>query len=79
MMLDSSGSMSGKPWEQLLDSLREFLTILKSRAPLMNYPKVSIIQYSCSSQVIFREVDPYPELVDQITFTSGGTDFEKPL
>jgi hypothetical protein len=30
MMLDDSGSMSGKPWEQLISAYKEFLNMLAS-------------------------------------------------
>jgi len=79
IMLDASGSMSGNPWNQLVDSVRDFMGILQERESQMNNAKVSIIRYSSQSEVIFREVQPDPALADQIEFTSGGTDFEHPL
>ena len=80
MALDESGSMNGAPWKSLLSSLSTFFrTLEEAEKHNPGMQKVSVIQYTKKSRVIFTEQTPSKKLMDKIKMESGGTFFDPPL
>lgn len=79
LVLDSSGSMSGTPWGDVLRESKRFLGILSESELIENHTKVSIITYSNDSVLNCEKELPQPELIDKIKYIGGGTNFDSPL
>jgi hypothetical protein len=48
-MLDDSGSMSGKPWNSLIDAFKNFMRIISTNQDISKSSKVSAVKYNDSS------------------------------
>lgn len=78
LMLDDSGSMSGKPWQDLSSATRAFMQSLSgSREALSS--RVSCIVYNSQSRIAFQEQVPSMKLLSKIKYQSGGTRYIPPL
>lgn len=77
LMLDDSGSMSGKPWQDLKNATKEFLEKLtKTKNP---GDKISCVIYNSTAKVVFEEETPSSKLDSKIKMTSGGTRYAAAL
>jgi uncharacterized protein YegL len=54
-MFDDSGSMEGKPWEDLMDSFKKFLNKLLSNDYLKNNSWITVINHNEKSCTYFAE------------------------
>jgi uncharacterized protein YegL len=75
-MLDDSGSMSGKPWQDLMDAFTIFLNKLIDDPILRNNSWITVINHNETSIVYFEEKQPNLSLVNLIKFRSGENDFD---
>ncbi len=50
-MLDDSASMSGKPWNDLMSALKNFLSQLETNLNLKDNSKVSCILYDSNAKL----------------------------
>jgi uncharacterized protein YegL/GTPase SAR1 family protein len=72
LLLDGSGSMTGQPWKDLLDGIKEFL---KCRLSRNSVDRISIIVFSSIAKIVyFNETISNIDL-STITFPSGNTNF----
>ena len=65
-MLDDSGSMMGKPWQDLIDSFKKFLNKLLADNYLKNNSWITVINHNETSIVYFKEKEPDLSLLDII-------------
>ncbi|CAF1618372.1 unnamed protein product [Rotaria magnacalcarata] len=72
LLLDASGSMSGEPWRNLLDGVREFLKI---RVDSGSSDRITIIVFDSQAKYAYFNEDMKSIDITQIKFTDGGTDF----
>ena len=54
-MLDDSGSMSGKPWKDLMSAFSNFIDILENDINLKKNSKISVINHNETSIIYFKE------------------------
>ena len=54
-MLDDSGSMNGKPWQDLMRAFTKFIDILENDINLKNNSKITVINHNESSIIYFKE------------------------
>ena len=71
--------MGGKPWEELMATLKNTLNIILGKQSLKESVKVTVINYASTARMVFKKRDPDLELLSLITFSGGGTEFEAPL
>ena len=53
LMLDDSGSMSGTPWSDLMNSVQTFLSMLASNQEQRNNGKVTCINHNHTAVLYF--------------------------
>ena len=78
-MLDDSGSMTGKPWKDLMNAFTVFLNKLLDERMLKNNSWITVINHNETSVVYFEERQPDLSLINSIIFRSGENDFDNPL
>ena len=77
LMLDDSGSMSGKPWQDLKSACKDFLeSLTKSKN---SGDRISCIIYNSYSKTVFENQVPSNSLNDKIVMVSGGTAYAPAL
>ncbi|CAF3072931.1 unnamed protein product, partial [Rotaria sp. Silwood2] len=74
LLLDASGSMNGKPWENLLEGVKEFIKI---RTDSNAADRMTIIVFDDNAKYAYFNVDIKTIDIIQIKFTNGLTDFGK--
>jgi uncharacterized protein YegL len=74
LLLDASGSMSGEPWRNLLDGVKEFIKI---RVDSGSLDRVTIIVFDSHASYAYFNEDIKLIDITQIKFTNGGTCFDK--
>ena len=57
LILDDSGSMSGKPWNDLKSASKDFITTLKSSKEASS-SLISCVIYNSSARTVFSEERP---------------------
>jgi len=72
LMLDASGSMSGRPWNNLLDGVKEFIKI-RMDSDLAD--RITIVVFDDNATYAFFNVDIKTIDITKIKFTNGSTDF----
>ena len=75
-IIDSSSSMQGRKWSELLEALKQNLGVVHSQN---KNNKVTIINFSSRAMVEYSNMPANKIPVDSLTFQSGGTDFEAAL
>lgn len=78
-MLDASGSMSGSLWNDLYKCVCSFIDKLATSSESKESSRISVIVYDNNSRIVFKNQKPDQTLKSKISYTCGGTDFEKPL
>ena len=78
-MLDSSFSMVGDPWSELIKCVSDFFSNFEGDALSRQKSKVSVIRYDKEAKLVIDKQTPSKSLVSKIIFTNGGTNFAKPL
>jgi uncharacterized protein YegL len=78
-LLDSSTSMRGERWNNVMKELENFLTILEKDSVLKMYSKISIITYSKDSVTACENAEPTKSIMDSIIYQGRGTNFDNPL
>ena len=78
-MLDDSGSMSGKPWKELMNAFTLFLNKLLEDRILIQNSWISVLNHNETSIIYFEEQQPNLNLVSQIKFRGRSNDFDNPL
>ena len=78
-MLDDSGSMRGKPWQELMKAFTKFLNKLLDDKYLKDNSWITVINHNETSIPYFEERQPDLSLIGLIKFRSGGNDFNNPL
>jgi uncharacterized protein with von Willebrand factor type A (vWA) domain len=75
LLLDESGSMSGKPWEDLKSAAKDFSALVSAPA------KISIITYHSNATVKGENLGSAEafELLEKISYFGGGTSFGEAL
>jgi uncharacterized protein YegL len=74
LLLDGSGSMTGKPWDDLLDGVSEFLRLRLSAG---SKDRVTIIVFSSYTTIAHFDKPMDDADLMKIEFHDGGTDFAK--
>ena len=54
-MLDDSGSMTGKPWTDLIGAFSNFIDVLENDINLKENSKITVINHNQSSVIYFKE------------------------
>jgi uncharacterized protein YegL len=75
MMLDSSSSMEGKRWTDLLYAYKKFVNHLAGNNDLKVNSKLTVITFNSAANIVFQQETPDENLISKIKFTGGGTDF----
>ena len=78
-MLDSSFSMEGDPWSDLMKCVSDFFSNLEGDVLSRQKSKVSVITYDHNATLVIYKQTPSKSLVSKIKFTEGKTNFAKPL
>ena len=76
LVLDSSGSMNGSPWTELMASVKEFLKIRTSEGP---GDLISCIVFNDSAQTVFEGQQTSETLTYYMKYKGGGTQFDLAL
>jgi len=77
LLLDTSGSMDGEPWKELIQSVEKFIQVrIKSG---FDEDRISIFTFNNECQKIVENVPVEESLVEQIQFLGGGTNYGPPL
>ena len=64
MTLDDSGSMYGKPWDDLIKALKDFMKTLEAQeATSPGYQKITVIEHSHNIRTVIQEQTPAMALV----------------
>ena len=79
MLLDDSGSMKGQPWFELKQEFEIFMDRLVKVDDLKNNSWVTVINYNDTAEEMFAEKTPNKDLISEIKYRNGLTDFNKPL
>ena len=53
LMLDDSGSMKGRPWNELMQAVKLFFKKLSDNPLIRENVKVSVIKHNINSDIIF--------------------------
>ena len=67
LLLDDSGSMSGKPWTDLRSASVDFLTTLANSREASS-SRMSCVIYNSYSRIVFQNQVPSTKLVNQIQY-----------
>ena len=65
LMLDESGSMAGRPFRELKESVEAFLNSLTNSREAKTC-KVSCVMYNHISRIVFQNMKPSMKLLDKI-------------
>lgn len=76
LVLDSSGSMAGKPWKDLSEALEQFLS---NRKTLNTTDRITIITFSDTADFTYFNEEIGNIKVGSFDSPSGGTDFHLPF
>lgn len=84
LMLDRSGSMGGDTqpntkWRQLKKSASSFMNKIKSNKKMREAIRVSAVAYDEVSDIAFENQAPSTQLIDELEFIGGGTNFRKAM
>eukprot|EP00347_Sterkiella_histriomuscorum_P007511 403348639 len=79
LLLDTSGSMEGQRWDELMKSVRAFMEAVTDNTLIQKHSKVTTVTHNDYVQEIFEDKIPDMKLLDQIKFVDGGNDFAEPL
>ncbi len=73
LMLDESGSMSGTKWQDLINSVQNFLSTLAGNNEYKTNGRVTCITYNSKAILHFQEKEPDRSLTKKISFKAGST------
>ena len=84
LLLDRSGSMGGDSepntkWRQLKRSASSFMNKIKSDKKMREAIRVSAVAYDEVSDIAFETQLPSTELIDELKFIGGGTNYRKAM
>lgn len=79
LMLDKSGSMSGKPWKDLMNAVTEFLQVFEADPTSLASSRVTILSYDHICNINYDNAVPSSNMTKSIPFSGGFTNFDAPL
>lgn len=78
LAVDESGSMSGKPWNDLLVSLNQLVERIKKMENSNNLYRISLIKFNDNATLVFENQAPNKVNIN-IPYSGGNTSFDPPF